>query len=201
MPYRHTLIFDDSLNMLWKDYADRAVVDYRYNSSVKGSAQGCAAAMRVDLQVNAHAMHHISMRMHHASYSMRMRRACAVHDADADADARHAHRPAGRRLAAAAHGPGVPVGPRCAERAILGARPLCAVRWQSLRHARRGVAVRSPGATERLELRRRRMPGALALVGRPARRADGAAVLVRAGRQARLAQGQCARLRLCIELR
>mgnify|MGYP004176272155 CR=1 FL=1 len=50
MPYRHTLIFDDSLNMLWKDYADRAVVDYRYNSSVKGSAQGCAAAMRVDLQ-------------------------------------------------------------------------------------------------------------------------------------------------------
>ena len=76
MPYRHTLIFDDSLNMLWKDYADRAVVDYRYNSSVKGSAQGCAAAMRVDLQVNAHAMHHTSAcacTMHHIAC------ACAVH--------------------------------------------------------------------------------------------------------------------------
>ena len=58
MPYRHTLIFDDSLNMLWKDYADRAVVDYWYNSTVKGSAQGCAAAMRIDLQAGG------SLRLH-----------------------------------------------------------------------------------------------------------------------------------------
>ena len=58
MPYRHTLIFDDSLNMLWKDYADRAVVDYRYNSTVKGSAQGCAAAMRIGLQAGG------SLRLH-----------------------------------------------------------------------------------------------------------------------------------------
>ena len=58
MPYRHTLIFDDSLNMLWKDYADRAVVDYRYNSTVKGSTQGCAAAMRMGLQAGG------SLRLH-----------------------------------------------------------------------------------------------------------------------------------------
>ena len=42
MPYRHTLIFDDSLNMLWKSYAERATVDYRFNRTVKGSAEGSA---------------------------------------------------------------------------------------------------------------------------------------------------------------
>ena len=58
MPYQHTLIFDDSLNMLWKDWADRAVVDYRFNRSVKGSAQGCAHAMGMSLEAGG------SLRLH-----------------------------------------------------------------------------------------------------------------------------------------
>ena len=72
MPYRHTLIFDDSLNMLWKAYADRAAVDYRFNSTVKGSARGCAAAMRIALQARGSLRLHtdLAFRSDHAAMSV-----------------------------------------------------------------------------------------------------------------------------------
>ena len=74
MPYRHTLIFDDSLNMLWKAYADRAAVDYRFNSTVKGSARGCAAAMRIALQARGSLRLHtdLAFRSDHAAMSVQL---------------------------------------------------------------------------------------------------------------------------------
>ena len=56
--FRHTIVFDDSLNMLWKGYPHRADVDYAFNRSVKGSAEGCAFAMRVGLRAGG------SLRLH-----------------------------------------------------------------------------------------------------------------------------------------
>lgn len=72
MPHRHTLIFDDSLNMLWKDFADRAVVDYRFNRSVKGATRDCAHAMHISLQTKGSLRLHTDLpfRSDHAALSV-----------------------------------------------------------------------------------------------------------------------------------
>ena len=42
--WRHTIIFDDSLNLLWREYTHDAIIDHRHNRSVNKSLRGNAVA-------------------------------------------------------------------------------------------------------------------------------------------------------------
>lgn len=52
MPYRHTVLFDDSLNLLWQSHVHNGHLDHRFNHSFKGASGGsatCARSLRVVL--------------------------------------------------------------------------------------------------------------------------------------------------------
>ena len=44
--FRHAVIFDDSLNLLWRSSVHEAHLDHRFNRSVKSSAGGPATCAR-----------------------------------------------------------------------------------------------------------------------------------------------------------
>ena len=75
MPYRHTIIFDDSFNQLWRMHTHRTVVDARCNQSFKnsGGPASCSQSMRVKLRATGYLrMNSVTPVQEHALMSLQL---------------------------------------------------------------------------------------------------------------------------------